>query len=441
MSEASGSKKERIAILGAGVSGLSCASLLKERGYEVTIFEAANRIGGLARSFEWHGFFCDIAPHRLFTHDKEALERLLALVPMQSHQRRSKICIGGKIVRDPVNPVELIRRFSPRLTSRLVLGYLFKPKLPEDSFESAALNNFGHGLYEFFFKPYTEKMFGVPPSEISVEWGKQKLRVSGLKDVLRRNTKIFFREFYYPKERGYGAISEALYKLVRDSVKLNSRVTGLEFDDQEIVGVNYTDESGSHKFACDRVISTIPSTLLGQMLGKDFSFRFQAVHLVYFLVAKPKVMPYHWVYFGDRDVVINRFAEFKNFSDRGTPKDRTVVVAEVTAPTDDPTGDALEGLERYGLLSKDEVLDTKLIFERFGYPVYDKNFEIVREQAEEEFGRYHNLHLVGRNAEFRHIEVDEDYAAALALVRSLEFKSLPLPEAGPIEAKPKTARA
>ncbi|MCH7665737.1 MAG: FAD-dependent oxidoreductase [Acidobacteria bacterium] len=422
MNESMGHQQERVAILGAGVSGLSCASLLKERGYDVTIFEASDRIGGLARSFEWHGFFCDIAPHRLFTHDKEALEHLLALVPMKKHQRRSKICIGGKMVRDPVNPVELLLRFSPRLTSRLVFGYLFKPKLPEESFENMAINKFGHGLYEFFFKPYTEKMFGVSPAEISVEWGRQKLRVSGLKDVFRRNTKIFFREFYYPKERGYGAISEALYEKVRGSVRFNSRVTGLELGDGEITGVTYTDANGSHAFPCDRVVSTIPATILGRMLGRDFSFRFQAVQLVYFLVAKPRIMPYHWVYFGDRDVVINRFAEFKNFSDSGTPDDKTVAVAEITVPTDDPVKDALAGLERYGLLREEDVLDTKLIYERFGYPVYDQHFDVVRVEAEEEFGRYHNLHLVGRNAEFRHIEVDEDYAAALALVRSLEQK-------------------
>ena len=86
---------ERVAILGAGASGLSSAALLRERGYDVTVFEAADRVGGLARSFEWHGFHCDIAPHRLFTHDQEALDYLLRLVPMHKHRRRSTIFIAG----------------------------------------------------------------------------------------------------------------------------------------------------------------------------------------------------------------------------------------------------------------------------------------------------------------------------------------------------------
>jgi protoporphyrinogen oxidase len=411
---------ERIAILGAGVSGLTSAMLLKERGYDITVFESTERVGGLARSFEWHGFHCDIAPHRLFTHDEEAKEDLLRLVPMNLHQRRSRIFISGKNMRDPVNPFELIRRLSPRVSSRLVLGYLFKPKLPEDSFENLALNKFGRGLYELFFEPYTWKMFGVSPAKISVAWGRQKLRVSGLRDLLRRDTKIYFRTFYYPKTGGYGAICDALHKQVEDRVLFNARVIGVDTEGDLIRAVRYEQDGTEHRFNCDRLFSTLPATIFGRMLGHEFSLRFQAVTLVYLLVDKPLVMPYHWIYFGDRDVVINRFAEFKNFSDEEVPADRTVVVAEVTMPSEDPLKDVLSALQRYDLVHPREVLDSHQIHERFGYPVYDRNYEKALVEASEIFGSFKNLHLVGRNAEFRHIEVDENYASATSVVRRLE---------------------
>ena len=410
---------ERVAVLGGGISGLATAMLLLERGYEVRVLEASDRVGGLARSFKWHGFDCDIAPHRFFTRDREVYERVEALVPLVHHRRRSRIFIAGRKVQDPVNPLELVLRLPPRVSIRLVLGYLFKPRLPEDSFEHVALSRFGKGLYEHFFKPYTQKMFGVPPSEISVEWARQKLRVSGLRDAVRRDTKIYFSQFHYPQTGGYGAISEAIYNRVADHVELEARVEGLTLEGDSIATVIYRRGGREHALACDRVVSTIPATVLGRLLGHRFSLRYQQVALVYLLVDRPQVMPYHWVYFADLDVAINRLAEFKNFADREAPADRSVMVAEVTLDVADPQAEVIAALERFDLVDRREIVDTLVLSEKYGYPVYDREFENARDEARTLFGSIPNLHLVGRNSEFRHNEIDENFASAMRLVAGL----------------------
>ncbi len=414
-----GTADERIVIIGAGVSGLALAWLLSDMGKQVTVLEAAPRIGGLGRTFDWHGLPCDIAPHRLHTHDMEVLGAIQGLVPLREFRRNSRILMRDKQIQDPINPIELLLRFPPATGFKLVWGFLNRPKLPETSFEAMALNRYGRGLYDFFFEPYTKKMFGVPPGDISATWGREKLRSSGLFDALKRQSKTFFSSFWYPRQGGYGSICDAMAARTRGEIRLSTQVTGLDYSDGRITRVRYRADGGEHRLACDRVFSTIPATVLARMLGGELKLRFKRVQLVYLHIAKAYAMPYQWVYWGDGDVVINRMAEFKHFHPDLPPTDRTVLCAEVTVDTDQPVEDVLRALERYQLVRREEVLDSMVITEGCGYPVYDRGFETARDQAQALFGRFDNLHRVGRNAEFRHIEVDEDVASAADCLRGI----------------------
>lgn len=87
--------------------------------------------------------------------------------------------------------------------------------------------------------------------------------------------------------------------------------------------------------------------------------------------------------------------------------------------TEDPLEDVLQALKRYGLVDKSEVLDSLILPIQFGYPIYENGYEAVRAKALDFFSTYQNLHLVGRNAEFRHIDIDENFSSAYQLVNSL----------------------
>ncbi len=417
----------RVGILGAGISGLSCAWLLKQRGVESVVFESRDYVGGLARSFVWHGFNCDFSSHRLFTLDENVLRQLLAIVPMGRHVRRSRIYLGGKWLRDPINVTELAWRFGPLRAMKLGVSYLRRPKdLPEKSFNDFVIQRYGRAMNDFVFRPYTERLFGISGDDIAVEWAKEKIRLSGPLDILRESSKRKFSYFYYPIRGGYGAIADALYRDVKPQIRLNCAVKTLETSDGVIAAVRSEREGRTERDEFDYVISTLPLTVLGRMLGQEFALGFRAVSAVYLDVNQRFVSDNHWVYFMDQNSTINRMVEFKNMSPVDCPPDHTVVCAEVTNAAGNPVERVIHDLEASRLLRREAILDTMVKQEPFGYPVYTQEYQKTVERARKHLGQFNNLYLVGRSAEFEHKEIDDNFTTAIHVVGDLERRIAPV---------------
>jgi protoporphyrinogen oxidase/GT2 family glycosyltransferase len=409
-----------VVILGAGIAGLSAGWMLKQHGIGFKIFEKQDYVGGLARSFYWHGFPCDFAAHRLFTTDEEILQQLLSLVPMGRHIRRSKIYLQGKWMRDPLDVIEL--GLNLPLAERLsILGtFMVRPKeLPDVSFKNYVIRRYGNSLYRLFFKPYTEKLFGIPGEDISVLWARQKVRLSNPLDNLRANTKTKFQYFYYPIHEGYGAIVNRLYSDIKEHVYLETQVKGLGAADNKITHVIYEKDGVETDLPVKNLISTIPMSITARMLGHNLGLQYQKVEAVYVLVNRPYVSDNHWIYFIDENMSINRMVEFKNMSSVDVPENTTVVCAEVTQHHTDPAKKVVDDLVRAGLFTYEEVIDTLVVRENFSYPVYNQAYEEAVSNARTLFSQYKNLQLVGRAAEFQHREVDDNFAAAKDAVKKI----------------------
>ena len=431
-----------VTILGAGVAGLSSGWLLKQAGIDFTILEKQNVAGGLARSFEWHGFSCDFAAHRLFTSDENVLKQLLNLVPMGRQVRRSRIYLRGHWMRDPLDVVELAQKLGMNERLSILWSYAFRPRrLEEVNFENFVLSRYGSKLYEYFFKPYTEKLFGIPGREISISWARQKVRLASPFDHIRENTKTKFQYFYYPVRGGYGAIVDRLYAEIKENVILGSAVTGFKLNGDRVQAVEYRMGNQGYELESQSVISTLPLPISTRMLGHPLQFKFKKVEAVYLLVNKPQVSDYHWTYFIDSDIAINRLVEFKNMSPVDKPAEVTVLCAEVTQDLDDPTSKVMDDLHRVSLVKREDVLDTHLIREEFAYPVYCLDFDEQLEEAGKVLGKAANLHVLGRAAEFQHREVDDLFDAASQLIRKIsaeiQVTSRPVPaEVSMAEDKP-----
>ncbi|MEK9137687.1 MAG: glycosyltransferase, partial [Bacteroidota bacterium] len=242
--------------------------------------------------------------------------------------------------------------------------------------------------------------------------GAPKVRLANPLDNLRENTKSKFSYFYYPIRGGYGAIGDRLYREIREQVLLEATVLGFETNGSRISHVVYKYDGEEIHEPVEAVVSTLPLTLTGRMLGHHFQMRYQKVEAVYLLINRPAVSDQHWFYFMDQDCTINRLVEFKNLSAEGVPRDTTVLCAEVTKECEDIVGRVTEDLVKSGLVREAEVLDSKVVREEFAYPVYDQRYDQALREAQETLGIFENLFLVGRAAEFKHREVDDNFAAA-----------------------------
>ena len=94
-----------------------------------------------------------------------------------------------------------------------------------------------------------------------------------------------------------------------------------------------------------------------------------------------------WVYFPqEKQGPANRITYMSNYSDGNAPEGKTSFLCEVTNPPDQraPSSivdDVVAGMERAGLVRKDEILFTDTSWHRFAYIVYDHELESRRETS------------------------------------------------------------
>ena len=420
----------RIAILGAGVAGLSCAYLLQQQGLDVVVLEERPYAGGLARSFRWHDFDCDVATHRFYSSDEQVVRQILSLVPMDRCIRRSRLRLAGLWLHEPLNILELASSTLPSGPVEILTSYLTRSRqTSRNSFESLILEKYGQYLYHIFFQPYTERLFGLAGHDISIDWAHRKARLAHPLDSLRKNNKKNLANFYYPTQGGFGSIANILYESVIGDVQLNSRVIGWKVEDQRVVSVTYERGEQRIDLAVDYLISTLPLSTNVALAGHMAPLSYRALASVYLWIDKPRLTDYQWSYFIDAAFTINRLVEFKNMHPAadGTPSDTTVICAEVTAICPSVIEQVIDDLVRTGCIRREQILDAVVVMEKYAYPIYHQNYTSAVRCARQILDRFKNLKVIGRAAEFEHREVGDNFKQAGNVVNEILRDLAPIP--------------
>lgn len=481
-------------VIGAGPAGLTAAYELLEKGgdaWHVIVLEATNEIGGIARTAVHGKCRIDIGGHRFFSKSEEVNALWNKLMPTQGAPAwddkalgREKAYVAGgpdpecedrvMLLRDRVSRIFYLRHFfdypiSLKASTFLNMGlwrtwkagwsYLKAAcfKRTEKSLEDFYINRFGRVLYEMFFEDYTEKLWGVHPSQISPEWGAQRVKgLSLVKAVLnvlkpkgaKRETSLI-ESFLYPK-KGPGQLWEIMADEVRakgGEVRLNNAVKTIETQDGRAIAV--ITEQGE-RIACDALFSSMPIKDLVAALPnapetvreiasalpyRDFiTVGLLVDHLAIRNQTKIKTLnalvPDTWIYVQERDVRIGRLQIFNNWSPYmvDDPSKHVWIGLEYFCTEGDAmwsqsdkdfTEFAVQELRKIDILGPDTpILDSVRLRVKKAYPAYFGSyarFDEVRTWLD----AIPNLWCIGRNGQHRYNNMDHSMLCGIEAVNSL----------------------
>ena len=452
---------EHIILLGGGVAGLATGLELARRGRQVTVIEKGPVAGGLAQTFEYETsagvFRFDIGGHRFHSHKPEIIGWVKDLMgaDLLHVPRISRIYLsndgkaGGKFVDYPLQFPGALSIFSPGQAARILSSYAaatvrnrLDGSAPDVSFEDWVVRRFGRALYEVYFEPYTEKVWGISCQELSADWAAQRISLPSLSEAVKRAISpgaappaTIISHFWYPR-LGFGMIPDRMKSEIErlgGQVILGAGVTNVVPQEDGGFIVTVDDGVGQHQLNADRVISSIPMNFLlaslpadsgSRAVAENFKLRYRDIILIYLAIKASQVSSDSWTYFPGRSLLVGRTHEPRNWSPLMTPDGYTSLAAEVFTSQGEPTWEqpdealvqrAADDLSGIGFMARGSLQQGWVRRVRFAYPVYDIGYADKVKAVHKFLDQWSNLHLVGRTGSFRYMNSDGVIEDALRL--------------------------
>ncbi|WP_299013823.1 FAD-dependent oxidoreductase [uncultured Photobacterium sp.] len=431
------SSSKHIAVLGAGPAGLMAAWELVEAGYQVTVIERDDHVGGMCATQTFSGkhgeYRFDFGGHRFITKNPKLLDFVDTLMgdELLYAQRKSVIRYRSRIYQYPLAMLDLIKNAPlPLLVGGAIdLGKQFFKSKPQDqstvSFAEWIESRFGTTLYKHFFEGYTAKLWGIDPAFLSGDWASQRISLIDLKDVARRllpgrrsSVRTYARQYRYPKW-GFGQLYTRLAEELEKKgveIVLNSDVCGLNIDaDNQIESVMYNHQGKEQILSCDQVISTLPLPLMCKLTGFDSGLEFRALRFINMPMETENISDNTWQYLSDPEILGTRLQEPKRRSSFMAPEGHSSVMIEIPCNKGDEVwsmdGERLQqrvlrDLDSLGVESKLVTGEYFTSYTEHAYPLMDMPYQDKREKAIIHLSQFDNLIMTGRQGTFRYIFTD-----------------------------------
>jgi protoporphyrinogen oxidase len=497
-------------IAGAGPAGLTAAlELLRRSNIRPIVFEADSQVGGISKTVDYRGNRMDLGGHRFFSKSDWVMRWWQDILPLSDSERppahAARISYQGQTRDLPraatsstsSDAVMLIRRRLSRIFYRrryfdypltlntttlgnlglaeaLQIGFSYGkarlvPRSPEATLEDFLVNRFGNRLYRTFFKDYTEKVWGVPCSDISAEWGAQRIKGLSIAKAIDHALKRTFQksknagqtpietslieQFLYPK-LGPGQMWEEVARQILKrggNIHLDHKIIGIERDDSKVSAVNVQNASTGHvqRVRCDHLVSTIPIRELVSFLApsekkiseiadhlpyRDFMTAGLLLRRMNYASRNPigsrgnGMPPDNWIYIQEPDVRIGRLQIFNNWSPALVADPSTIWLGleyfcgqndDIWSMANAQFLDFAAGeLEKIGMIDRRDVLDGTVVRVPKAYPAYFGAYGEMH-KIRDYLDVFTNLYPIGRNGMHRYNNQDHSMLAANRAVTSM----------------------
>ena len=452
----------RVGIIGAGPAGLTAAYVLSKQDVPVTVFESdPEYVGGIARTARYKGYHFDIGGHRFFSKSREVEDLWTEILPddMLTRPRSSRIFYQGKFFDYPLRAMEALLKLGLLESTRCVLSYAqarLRPVKNPRSFEDWVSNQFGHRLFDIFFKTYTEKVWGMSCKEISADWAAQRIKglslaTAVLNAVLPKRRpkdsgqviKTLLDSFRYPR-RGPGMMWERCAQHVRrlgGEIRMGTTVVGCHLDAASGRWTILAEDARGRRDSVevDHVVSSAPIRELVNGITPAMSptavaaanaLRYRDFLTVVLILRDRHAVADNWIYIHDPGVKVGRIQNFKSWSPEMVPDPQMACYGleyfcfegdELwTTPDADLIALGRRELAAIGLAQEADVVDGCVVRQVKAYPVYDDDYARHVDTIRGEIERaYPNLHLVGRNGMHKYNNQDHAMMTAMLCARNI----------------------
>jgi len=164
-----------VVILGAGMSGLITAYEFLKLGISVRLIERQSIPGGLARTMRFDGYYIDAGPHLFHTSSQEIIAYWQSIFPhvFRKPALYGKNYINGQYFEYPLSE-ETLKQLSPELYDQIMseMTVTNPSQIKEASnYRDYMIALAGPTLQKLFYEEYPEKLWGIPTSQLSANWG------------------------------------------------------------------------------------------------------------------------------------------------------------------------------------------------------------------------------------------------------------------------------